>query len=50
LKTLYLALIGNEKGNHVEIKTIWRWIKNLINQVKNNSKFLDDSQNSTVLK
>ena len=34
LKTLYVALTGADKNEEIDIKTIWRWIKHLINTVR----------------
>ena len=34
LKTLYVALTGTDKNEEIDIKTIWRWIKHLINTVR----------------
>lgn len=46
LSNLYLALIGNAKGNHVDVKTLWRWIKYLVANIKN-SKFDADKEIKT---
>ena len=34
LKSLYVALTGTETNDEIDIKTIWRWIKHLINTVR----------------
>ena len=34
LKSLYVALTGTETNEDIDIKTIWRWIKHLINTVR----------------
>lgn len=34
LKSLYIALTGTEQNDDIDIKTIWRWIKHLINIVR----------------
>lgn len=34
LPTVYCDLNGKEKSEHVDIKTLWRWIKDLIDMIK----------------
>ena len=59
LKTLYIALTGNDESNNdnIDIKTIWRWIKHLINTVKDfahekekNLQVIQELQDAAVFK
>ncbi len=42
LRDLYIILIANDKTEkeNIEVKTIWRWIKNLVSQMRNYSELI----------
>lgn len=45
LRDLYSTLITNDKTDKekIEIKTIWRWIKNLISQMRNYAEIVSEN-------
>jgi hypothetical protein len=43
LRDLYKTLFANDKKENIEVKIIWRWIKNIISQMRNYSELVNEN-------